>query len=66
MVHDDYGQRVAIGLGRSVDVVRHPESLASQHPTEAAQERRANLGRNGDSLDPSALGAFAVDVDVGG
>jgi catalase len=52
MVHDDYGQRVADGLGMSVDDVRHLEPLATQALTEAELERASNLGKNGDSMDP--------------
>ena len=53
MVHDDYGRRVAEGLGMSVDDVRHLEPLATQDLTDEERQRLSNLGKNGDSMDPS-------------
>lgn len=53
MVHDDYGSRVAKGLNLSVADVKHLQPLASQNFTEAEKQRLANLGSNGDTIDPS-------------
>ncbi len=53
MVHDEYGRRVAEGLGMTVDDVRHLEPLATQQLTDAELERLSNLGKNNDSMDPA-------------
>ncbi len=63
MVHDAYGQGVAEGLGMSVDDVRHLEPLATQNLTEEEQQRLANLGKNGDVIDPDAWGQWTGSVD---
>jgi catalase len=47
MCDDEYGHRVAEGLGLTVDDVRHLPPLQSQTLTDAELERLKNLGNNG-------------------
>ena len=63
MTHDDYGHRVAEGLGLSVDDVRHLEPLPKQRFTEAENNRLANLGKNGDDFDKSVWGEHTSSVE---
>src|SRR5690554_2565577 len=58
MIHDQYGERVAQGLGMSVDDVKGLAPLATQRFTEEDNQRLANLGNNGDTLDPAGLGKW--------
>jgi len=47
MCEDELGQRVGEGVGISADDVRDLEPLASQTLSEAEEQRRQNLGKNG-------------------
>ncbi len=47
MCDDEYGPRVADGLGMTVDDVKGLEPLATQTLTEDEERRRQNLGNNG-------------------
>jgi catalase len=47
MCDDEYGQRVAEGLGLTVDDVKHLPPLQSQTLSEAELQRLKNLGSNG-------------------
>ena len=62
MVHDDYGARVAQKLRMSVDDVRQMKPLATQKLTDAEQQRLANLGNNGDKIDPTVWGQWTSSV----
>ncbi len=63
MIHDDYGQRVAAGLNMSIDDVKGLQPLASQKFTEAENTRLANLGSNGDQIDPSGREYVTASVE---
>ena len=63
MIHDQYGERVAQGLGMSVDDVKGLAPLATQRFTEEENQRLANLGNNGDTLDPAGLGKWTSSVE---
>ncbi|MGJ0119714.1 catalase [Williamsia sp. MIQD14] len=47
MADDELGIRVGQGLGVSPDDVRHLEPLATQSLSDAEEQRRVNLGKNG-------------------
>jgi catalase len=64
MVHDDFGQRVGEGIGIAADDVREMEPLATQNLDEAEQERLANLGKNGDSMEPGDYPKHTSSVQV--
>ena len=63
LVHDDFGNRVGEGLGLSADDVRGLGWLPTQVPTEEEQSRLANLGKNGDEIDPSVWGTHTSSVE---
>ena len=63
MIHDDYGHRVAEGLGMSVSDVSALAPLASQKFTEAELTRLSNLGNNGDVIDPSRRPYITASVE---
>ena len=63
MIHDDYGNRVADGLGMSVADVSGLAPLASQNLTEAEEQRLSNLGSNGDIIDPSRRDHITASVE---
>jgi catalase len=62
LVHDDYGKRVGDRIGVSADQVRNLPPLAKQVLTEEDQRRLANLGRNGDKIDPTVWGQWTSSV----
>jgi len=62
MVHDEYGTCVGQKLGITADQVRHLPPLATQALTSAEQQRLANLGRNGDVIDPTVWGQWTSSV----
>jgi len=63
LVHDDYGTRVARGLGVDLDDVRKLEPLATQALTDDERARLARLGDNGDAIDPSASPRMTGSVE---
>ena len=63
LIHDDYGSRVAEGLGLSAADLRHLEPLPGQLLTEEDQQRLRNLGSNGDEIDPTAWGTWTSSVE---
>lgn len=63
LIHDEYGGRVAEGLGMSVDDVKHLEPLPGQILTEEDQRRREKLGNNGDEIDPTVWGQWTSSVE---
>ncbi|MGZ3216174.1 catalase [Paracoccus sp. T5] len=62
MVHDDYGRRVGEAIGLSMADVRDMKPLPNQVLTEEDQRRLANLGSNGDAIDPTAWGQWTSSV----
>jgi catalase len=62
LVHDDYGTRVGQALGMTADDVRHLEPLPGQVLTDEDQRRLANLGNNGDVIDPTVWGTWTSSV----
>ncbi|GAA1144000.1 catalase [Nesterenkonia lutea] len=62
MIHDDYGQRIAKNIGLTVDDVKHLGPLAVQDFTEEEKQRLANLGNNGDTIDPEQWGTWTSSV----
>jgi catalase len=62
MVHDDYGRRVGEHIGLTADDVRHLEPLPTQRLTEEESKRLANLGDNGDVIDPTQWGRWTSSV----
>ncbi|HEX6973696.1 MAG TPA: catalase [Vicinamibacterales bacterium] len=62
LVHDDYGTRVGKALGLAAADVAHLEPLAGQVLTEDDTRRLAQLGRNGDTIDPAAWGTWTSSV----
>ncbi len=62
LVHDQYGGRVAEGLGMSAADVAHLQPLPKQVLTEEDQRRLQNLGRNGDKIDGSVWGQWTSSV----
>jgi len=63
LVHDDYGNRVGEGIGLTADDVRDLGALPSQVLTDEDQSRLANLGKNGDEIDPSVWGTHTSSVE---
>src|SRR5690606_11582681 len=63
LIHDEYGGRVAEGLGMSVDDVKHLEPLPGQILTEEDQRRREKLGNNGGEIDPTVWGQWTSSVE---
>ena len=63
MVHDQYGGRVAEGLGMSVNDVKHLKPLATQRLTDAELQRLEKLGSNGDSMDTKPWGTLTSSVE---
>lgn len=62
LIHDDYGRRVGEMIGMTADDVKGLEPLPGQVLTEEDERRRANLGNNGDKIDPSAWGKWTSSV----
>jgi len=62
LVHDQYGGRVAEGLGMSAADVAHLQPLPKQVLTEEDQRRLQNLGRNGDKIDGAVWGQWTSSV----
>ncbi len=62
MVHDDYGTRVGEQIGLTADDVRHLEPLPTQRLTDEESKRLANLGDNGDVIDPTQWGQWTSSV----
>lgn len=62
LVHDDYGTRVGKVLRMSASDVANLEPLPGQVLTEDDQRRRAQLGRNGDPIDPTVWGTWTSSV----
>lgn len=62
MVHDDYGNRVGEFIGKTADDVKHLQPLATQALNEEEQKRLENLGRNGDTIDPTQWGTWTSSV----
>ncbi|MGJ9371711.1 catalase [Nesterenkonia sp. CF4.4] len=63
MIHDDYGQRIAKNIGLTVDDVKHLQPLPVQNFTEEETQRLANLGNNGDTIDPEQWGRWTGSVE---
>ncbi|HEY0971871.1 MAG TPA: catalase [Gemmatimonadales bacterium] len=63
LIHDDYGTRVAEGLGMSADDVRRLEPLPGQILTDEDQQRLKKLGQNGDVIDASAWPKWTSSVE---
>src|SRR5690606_25719956 len=63
LIHDDYGHRVAEGLGMSADDVRQLAPLAGQVLTEEDQQRLQKLGANGDEIDAAAWPKWTSSVE---
>ncbi len=63
LVHDDYGSRVGAMLGIGPDDIRHLSPLPRQVLTEEDQRRLAQLGKNGDVIDPRAWGRWTGSVE---
>ena len=63
LIHDDYGTRVGQMIDMSADDVRGLEPLPGQILTEEDQQRRGNLGDNGDQIDPSQWGQHTSSVE---
>jgi catalase len=62
MVHDDYGNRVGQRLGITADDVRNLQPLPKQVLTDEDKRRLQNLGRNGDTIDPTVWGQWTSSV----
>lgn len=62
LIHDDYGRRVGDMIGVTADDVRNLGPLTRQVLTDEDQRRLANLGRNGDVIDPEAWGKWTSSV----
>ncbi|HLS58128.1 MAG TPA: catalase [Paracoccaceae bacterium] len=62
LIHDDYGRRVGEMIGMTADDVKGLDPLPGQVLTEEDERRRANLGNNGDKIDPSAWGKWTSSV----
>ena len=62
LVHDDYGTRVGQALGMTADDVKHLAPLPGQVLTDEDQRRLANLGNNGDVIDPTVWGTWTSSV----
>lgn len=62
MIHDDYGRRVGEMIGLTADDVKHLEPLPKQKFTDDEKNRLANLGDNGDEIDPSQWGQHTSSV----
>ncbi|SPJ32555.1 catalase [Kushneria phyllosphaerae] len=63
MVHDDYGHRVADGLGMNVGDVTHLPPLAKQVLTDEDKKRLENLGNNGDTVSADGWGQWTSSVN---
>jgi catalase len=62
MVHDEYGSRVGEMLGISADDVRALPPLPKQALTDGEKKRLQNLGKNGDTIDPTMWGQWTSSV----
>jgi len=62
LIHDDYGRRVGEMIGMTADDVKGLDPLPGQVLTEEDERRRANLGNNGDKIDPAAWGKWTSSV----
>jgi catalase len=62
LVHDDYGTRVGRAIGLSAEDVAHLQPLPGQVLTDEDQRRLANLGSNGDVIDPTVWGTWTSSV----
>ncbi|QUS34837.1 catalase [Falsirhodobacter algicola] len=62
MVHDDYGTRVGEMIGIAPEDVAKMEPLPGQVLTEDDTRRMANLGHNGDVIDPDVWGQWTSSV----
>jgi catalase len=62
LVHDDYGSRVGRMLGLTADDVRHLQPLPKQVLTDDDKRRLQNLGKNGDTIDPTVWGQWTSSV----
>jgi catalase len=63
LIHDDYGKRVAEGLGMSAEDVKHLEPLPGQVLTDEDQQRLQKLGANGDVIDATAWPKWTSSVE---
>jgi len=63
LIHDDYGGRVAEGLGMSVNDVKDLAPLEGRQLTDSDRRRLASLGNNGDGYDASLRGRITSLVD---
>jgi catalase len=63
LVHDDYGRRVAEGIGVNLDDVRKMEPLATQTLGEDDTRRLERLGDNGDAIDAAAWPRMTGSVE---
>jgi catalase len=62
MVHDDYGTRVGQKIGLTAKDVSGLEPLPTQALTADEKARLANLGNNGDRIDPAVWGRWTSSV----
>jgi catalase len=62
LIHDDYGNRVGEMINLSADDVRYLDPLPGQVLTDEDQQRLQNLGRNGDTIDPTVWGQWTSSV----